>query len=222
MSSSSDDEIGQEVEERLPAKVQKRRWTKRLPIARRQEAIELKLLGKEDPEFHVIEREKKGSYIVRKRAHPLKPTQEPTVIQSGTPVNPVVSVAPVVPQSPIIPQPEQKLNDIPVLSYFNNQNSVNTSLSSELKKLTEMYERLEEKYVEVKKTLKKSKAPVDKQVSKKHRKVEVEPDDEPTEEEILAYEAYLRDEEAKKFATQIQQQPVRRQPNRRVIDINKF
>jgi phage-related minor tail protein len=35
--------------------------------------------------------------------------------------------------------------DIPVISYFNNQNSFNTSLSKELNELREMYSRLESK-----------------------------------------------------------------------------
>jgi hypothetical protein len=223
MSSSDEEDIGQEIERTLPSKVSKRRWTKRLPIARRQEAIELKLLGKEDPEFHVIEREKKGSYIVRKRAHPLKPIQEPTVIQSiSSPPTP--TVAPPTPTvvaipSPLVPDTQNAKVDIPVLSYFNNQNSVNTSLSSELKELREMFGRLEEKYVKVKKTLKKSNT-----ASSKSKKVDradnVQQDYEPTDEEVRAYEEYLKAEALKELQdTQSPRIVMRRRP---IIDINRF
>jgi hypothetical protein len=227
MSSSDDDEIGQEVEKRYYANGEpkpvgvkpKRPYQKRLPMARRQQAIELKLLGKEDPEFHVIEQAKKGSYIVRKRAHPLPPVQEQAVIPSNPLPIIAPAISPVIPNVPTIaptisaePKPE-----IPVISYFNTQNSVNNSLSKELNELREMYGRLEAKYSEVKKTLKKSKK------VKVEKQIEPEPDnDEPTEEEILAYEQYLASQAQ---ANQPQPQPQiihLRRPRHRVIDINRF
>jgi hypothetical protein len=245
MSSSDEfeEEIGQAVERTLPSK---RRWTKRLPMARRQEAIELKLLGKEDPEYHVIEREKKGSYIVRKRARPLQIVSTPTVLRDTTPQSPIVPINP--PVAPIAPNPEPIRQDIPVLSYFNNQNPADTSISNELKKLQDMYERLEEKYVEVKKTLKngrspklaqtkpvaptektKARTPVKQSKSSKPIRAQTvkqsssdDSDFEPTEEEIAAYQEYLRAEEAKKLAQQAPTPSNQRQYRRRVIDINKF
>jgi hypothetical protein len=227
---SSDEGIGEEVESQLPNKAQKvpkRRWTKRMPVARRQQAIELKLLGKEDPEYHVIEREKKGSYIVRKRVRPLTQMQPATMPSNGfslspnvanpIPINPVnpVSVSPINPVNSVIPSSvENKNPDIPILSYFNNQSTFNTSLSKELNDLREMYARLESKYTEVKKTLKKKK-------EKRNEKKQVSEEEfEPTEEEINAYEQYLLSQ--REPEPQIQPAPVRTYSRRRVIDINRF
>jgi hypothetical protein len=209
MSDEYDDEqIGQEAEaslnEEKPKK--KRTYVKRIPATRRQEAINLKILGKEDPEFHVIETSKKGSYIVRKRVKPLLAVQE----QAYIPSNPIPQQAPshVVPNQPPPPTTNiaQGKSDVPVLSYFSDPNTaVNYSLSKELSELRDMYNRLEDKYVKVKKTLKKTKEPPEPKASKQKKSstpptskskereeatdFEEQNDDdlEPAEEEINAY-----------------------------------
>jgi hypothetical protein len=143
--------------------------------------------------------------------------QEPTIIQTVGQPTPIAP--PIAPPAPTI-APISPDKDIPVLSYFNNQNTVNTSLSSELKELREMFGRLEEKYVKVKKTLKKSNT-----ASSKSKKVDQ--DYEPTDEEIKAYEEYLKAEALKELheahAVQQEMQSPRRVIRRRpIIDINRF
>jgi hypothetical protein len=215
-SDAMDEWIGSNVEETLPEKqpvvaVKKKPKTPKISSSRRQEAISLKILGKEDPEFHVIEGNRKGSYIVRKRAKPLQPVMEQAYIPSVE----VPKVEKPTPSETVKTIPQQTTETIPVITYFNNQNSVNNSLSRELEQLREMYNRLEAKYGEVKKTLKKGKG----KTRSQHTRQEDYDDDEPTEEEINAYAQYLYE----------QQQPSRPQPQppqfnrgRRFIDINKL
>lgn len=227
--SDSDERIGQEVERNYkpttqppptPPQKKKRPYVQRIPIARRQEAINLKLLGKEDPEFHVIETNKKGSYIVRKRAKPLQYIQEQAYIPSNEIPrhdSPAPSEPVKLPQLPDKP-PSEHVDSVPVITYFNTQNSVNNSLSKELTELREMYNRLEAKYGEVKKTLKKSK-------KQKPTHATTTEDDEPTEDEINAYAQYLYEQQQQaelQQQQQIQQQQQLRRPARRRIDINKL
>jgi hypothetical protein len=188
MESDSDEYIGSTVENNLPEKKPVKK-TPKISSTRRQEAINLKILGKEDPEYRVIEGEKKGSYRVSRRKQPL--VQEQVFIPNMD--TPKVET----------PPPKHESENIPVMNYWNTQNTLNTSLSKVLNDLSEKYKQLETKYVKAKQTLKKSK----KQSS----------DDEPTEEEIRAYEQYLKEQEQK-------QQPSHQNqiPRRRIIDINSF
>jgi hypothetical protein len=219
-SDAMDEWIGSNVEESLPEKqpvsdrhspivVKKKAKTPKLSASRRQEAINLKVLGKEDPEFHVIEGSKRGSYIVRKRAKPLQPVMEQAYIPSVE----IPKVEKPIPVEHVKAIPVQTSDTIPVITYFNNQNSVNNSLSRELEQLREMYNRLEAKYGEVKKTLKKGKG---KGRQQPKQPIQDDEDEEPTEEEINAYAQYLYE----------QQQQQRQQPQlnrgRRYIDINKL
>jgi hypothetical protein len=213
-SDAMDEWIGSSVEETLPEKktvaAKKKPKTPKIPASRRQEAISLKVLGKEDPEFHVIEGNRKGSCIVRKRPKPLQPVQEQALIPSAE-IPKVEKVEPV--KAP--PAQTQTSETIPVITYFNNQNSVNNSLSRELEQLSEMYNRLEAKYGEVKKTLKKGKG----KAKPQRQTVNDDDDDEPTEEEINAYAQYLYEQQ---LAQQQQQQPPQMHRSRRYIDINKL
>jgi hypothetical protein len=230
MSSSDDEAVGCEVEQEMESKParKKRPWVKRIPIARRTQAIELKLLGKEDPEIHDIETGKKGSNIVRKRAHPLQPVQEQAFIPSNELPRPVVaqptpsdgsSATPSARAQPVILPLKQDNQEIPILSYFSNQNIVNSSLSNELKDLREMCNKLAGKYGEEKQTVKKEKKPKDEKQKPKHKESE-EPD--VTDEELEAYMAYVREQERRQRPPEPQPIPQPQRPRRRVLDITKY
>jgi hypothetical protein len=227
----------------------KRPWTKRIPIWRRTEAINLKILGKEDPEFHVIETGKKGSYIVRKRAHPLQPIQEQAFIPSNEIPRPVVATpqrvtAPATPeaQGAVILPLKQDNQEIPIISYFSNQNIVNSSLSKELNEVREMCNKLINKYEE-KQTVKKENAPLglshgvakkikraslaeggetnDEAERKKSKRKETEEPD-VTDEEVEAYMEFIRQQERRQAPPPPVQQPQQLRPRRRILDISKY
>jgi hypothetical protein len=217
MSSDSDEEIGARAEATLKKPSHhwnpesERRYTPRLTAKRRDQAIETFYSGKEDPEYFV-RKLKNGGLSVNRRRTPLEepPEEKALALPKRTDERE--------------PPKEKSHDDIPVISYFNNQQTVNQSLLTQLGELKEWCSRLDEKYTKqkqkkaIKKIRKQEKAP-----KAKPQKEESDDEPEPTDEEI---EAYMREQYAQ---TQAETEPSPSPPPprpimrpRRVIDIHNY
>jgi hypothetical protein len=114
-------------------------------VSRRNEIIQNKMRGIDDPEFSAVQNLSTQTWTVRKRKFPLdqspKYREDPILVTQ--PAHPAPAPAPA-------PPPKDDLH----LSWINMQSQVNDSLKKELGHLAKKYDKLSSKYEE-KKTAKK-------------------------------------------------------------------
>lgn len=203
MSSSSDDEIGtqaeQEYEDTLP---KKKSHSKGLPASERARIIANAINQQEDPYYKAYN--KNGKWYVRKRKVPLDipPSNSSAVLDVGEIPPPKQEVIPEMGEPhkedarPISGDiPKEKPKNEWKQQFFSMQNTLNEDLKNTLNKVCERCDRIEKKYMKLKKEKAKKKIEKEHHVKREEVKFEDEepqeqPVEEPQEPEITEEEFY--------------------------------
>lgn len=216
--SSSDDEIGiqaeQEYVESLP---KKKSHSKGLPASERARIIANAMNQQEDPYYKAYN--KNGKWYVRKRKVPLDipPSNSSAVIDVGEnlPGPKIEEHIEEQPNEQTQEQPQEKPKNEWKQQFFSMQNTINEDLKNTLNKVCERCDKIEKKYMKLKRE--KAKRKIEKEKNIKREEVKFE-DEEPQEQEhVEEQEPEMTKEE---FLTYVRRLP----PFKRgkFLNINEF
>lgn len=184
MSSSSDDEIGNQVEDEYENEkpIKKKSHSKGLSTGERARIIADAINQKQDPYYNATN--KNGKWIVRKRKTPL-PTLEFGELPEQKPIPQVSSQ---IEETTLSAQnhedPNKQKHRQLKQQFFSMQNSINEDLKKSLNQLTERCVDIEKKYIKLKREKAKRKIEKEKKISRKKIKFEDEEEQPPPQQQV--------------------------------------